>query len=63
MNIAFLVTNAEIEAAAEALRALWDSNDNREAIRRSGHGASWRHQAIVALAAAAASRGVRAVSE
>lgn len=56
------VPRNEIEAAADALRILWNSEENQTAIKESGHGASWFLMAKVALEAALAVRD-RIVSE
>jgi hypothetical protein len=47
----------EIEAAGDALRILWQSNENQAALKATGHGANWFWQARLALEAAAAVRG------
>lgn len=51
----------EIEAAADALRILWESEENQRALRETGCGANWLWQARLALEAAQAVRG-RSVS-
>jgi hypothetical protein len=51
------IPDAEIEAAGDALRELWNSDRNQQALKETGHGASWRYQAQVALEAAARVRG------
>jgi len=51
------VSNAEIEAAADALRVLWESDRNQQALRETGAGAGWLFQAQVALEAALRFRG------
>lgn len=56
------VANAEIEAAADALRILWQSPRNQQSLRETGFGANWLYQAQVALEAAQRVRG-RQVSE
>lgn len=56
------VPSAEIEAAADALRILWNSERNQQSIRETGHGAGWLLQAQVALEAALSVRG-RIVTE
>lgn len=50
------VSKNEIEAAADALRILWESAENQQALRERGAGASWLHQAKIALEAALAVR-------
>lgn len=52
-----IVPGAEIEAAADALRILWNSDENQQAIKETGHGAGWLWQARLALEAALAVRG------
>jgi hypothetical protein len=52
-----LVPAHEIEAAADALRILWNSEENQRAIKETGHGANWLLQARLALEAALAVRG------
>jgi hypothetical protein len=47
----------EIEAAGDALRILWQSDENQAALKETGHGANWFWQARLALEAAAAIRG------
>jgi hypothetical protein len=47
----------EVEIAADALQALWQGERNQQAIRETGHGASFLYMAIVALEAAAKVRG------
>ena len=47
----------EIEAAADALRILWNSEENQRALRETGCGANWLLQARCALEAAQAVRG------
>jgi len=56
------VPNAEIEAAADALRTLWESEENQMHLRETGFGANYLYQAQVALEAALRVRG-RTVSE
>ena len=56
------VSNAEIEAAADALRILWNSDRNKKSLEETGHGAGWLYQAQVALEAALHVRG-RQVTE
>lgn len=56
------VSNAEIEAAADALRILWNSDRNQKSLEETGHGAGWLYQAQIALEAALRVRG-RQVSE
>jgi hypothetical protein len=51
------IPNLEVEIAADALRDLWQSDQNQQAIRETGHGASFLYMAIVALEAAAKVRG------
>ena len=51
------VPNDEIEAAADALRILWNSDRNQQSLKETGHGAGWLYQAQVALEAALAVRG------
>lgn len=51
------VPSHEIEAAADALRILWNSEENQKAIKETGMGASWLFQAKLALEAALAVRG------
>lgn len=51
------VPAAEIEAAADALRILWESEENQRALRETGGGANWLWQARLALEAALAVRG------
>lgn len=48
---------SEIEAAGDALRILWNSDENQAALKETGGGASWFYQARIALEAAAAVRG------
>lgn len=48
---------AEIVAAADAMRILWESERCKQAIKETGHGASWRFLAQVALTAASMVRG------
>jgi hypothetical protein len=55
------IPELEAEIAADALRALWQSDRNQQAIRETGHGASFLYMAIVALEAAAKVRGKTAV--
>jgi hypothetical protein len=55
------IPELEVEIAADALRALWQSERNQQAIRETGHGASFLYMAIVALEAAARVRGKTAV--
>lgn len=47
----------EVEAAADALRILWNSDKNQAALQETGHGASWALMARTALAAAKTVRG------
>lgn len=56
------IPHAEIEAAADALRILWNSEKNQNSLRETGFGASYAYQARVALEAALAVRN-RIVSE
>lgn len=56
------VPNHEIEAAADALRILWESEENQRSLKETGHGAGWLYQAQLALEAALKVRG-RTVSE
>ncbi|WP_291869677.1 hypothetical protein [Bradyrhizobium sp.] len=51
------VPAAEIEAAADALRILWESDENKRALKETGAGANWLWQARLALEAALAVRG------
>lgn len=51
------VSAQEIEAAGDALRILWQSDENQAALKESGHGANYFWQARLALEAAAAVRG------
>lgn len=51
------IPDLEVEIAANALQALWQSERNQQAIRETGHGASFLYMAIVALEAAAQVRG------
>lgn len=51
------VPAAEIEASADALRILWESEENQRAIKETGAGANWLWQARVALEAALVVRG------
>jgi hypothetical protein len=51
------VPNHEIEAAADALRILWNGAENQKSLSETGHGAGWLLQAQVALEAALAVRG------
>lgn len=51
------VPEAEIEAAADALRILWNGDENQASLKATGHGAGWLYQARVALEAALAVRG------
>jgi hypothetical protein len=51
------VSNQEIEAAADALRILWNSDRNQQALKETGAGAGWLLQAQVALEAALLVRG------
>jgi hypothetical protein len=55
------IPNLEVEIAADAIRELWQSDRNRQAISETGHGASFLWMAIVALEAAAKVRGKTAV--
>jgi hypothetical protein len=52
-----LVPSAEIEAAANALRFLWVSEENRRSLMETGRGANYLWQARLALEAALAVRG------
>jgi hypothetical protein len=52
----------EIEAAGDALRILWESDENQAALKETGHGANWFWQARLALEAAAAVRGRQIVT-
>jgi hypothetical protein len=52
-----IVPAAEIEAAADALRILWESPENQHALKETGCGANWLWQARLALEAALAVRG------
>jgi len=52
-----LATPEEIEAAGDALRILWNSDENQAALKETGAGANWFYQARLALEAAAAVRG------
>lgn len=56
------VPNPEIEAASDALRALWQGEENQRHLKETGCGASFLLQAQVALEAALRVRG-RHVSE
>ena len=56
------IPNLEVEIAADAIRELWQSDRNQQAIRETGHGASFLWMAIVALEAAAKVRGKAAVT-
>lgn len=51
------VSAEEIEAAGDALRILWNSDENQASLKETGHGANWFWQARMALEAAAAVRG------
>lgn len=51
------IPEAEIEAAADALRILWNSDRNQQSLKETGHGANWLWQARLALEAALAVRG------
>ena len=51
------IPNLEVEIAADAIRELWQSDRNQQAIRETGHGASFLAMAIIALEAAAKVRG------
>jgi hypothetical protein len=51
------VPNPEIEAAADALRILWQGAQNQSSLKETGHGAGWLYQAQVALEAALKVRG------
>jgi hypothetical protein len=51
------IPDIEVEIAADAIHALWQSDRNQQAIRESGHGASFLAMAIVVLEAAAKVRG------
>jgi hypothetical protein len=55
------IPEIEIEIAADALQALWQSERNQRALRETGHGASFLYMAIVALEAAAKVRGRHAI--
>jgi hypothetical protein len=57
------IPDLEVEIAADAIRDLWQSDRNQQAIRETGHGASFLAMAIVALEAAAKVRGKTAVSD
>lgn len=50
------VTAAEIEAAADALKTLWESEENQRSLEKTGFGANYLWQARLALKAAAAVR-------
>lgn len=52
-----VVPASEIEAAADALRILWESEENQRALKETGCGANWLWQARLALEAALAVRG------
>lgn len=56
------IPNAEIEAAADALRILWNSDKNQTSLKETGFGASWLLQAQTALEAALSVRN-RIVSD
>lgn len=51
------VPAAEIEAAADALRILWESEENQRSLKETGCGANWLWQARLAREAALAVRG------
>lgn len=51
------VSAIEIEAAGDALRALWGSDENQAALKETGHGSNFFWQARIALEAAALVRG------
>jgi len=51
------VAPEEIEAAADALRILWEGEENQKALKATGSGANYLWQARVALEAALAVRG------
>jgi hypothetical protein len=57
------IPDLEVEIAADAIRELWQSDRNQQAIRETGHGASFLAMAIVALEAAAKVRGKTTVSD
>jgi len=58
------IPDLEVQIAADALMALWHSEENQRALRETGHGASFLYMAIVALEAAAKVRGrIAAYSE
>lgn len=46
------VPDAEVEAAADALRILWNSEENKRNLEETGFGASYAYQAKVAIEAA-----------
>lgn len=52
-----VVPAQEIEAAADALRILWESEENQRSLRETGYGAGWLWQARLALEAAQLVRG------
>jgi hypothetical protein len=56
------VAASEIEAAADALRILWQGEENQRSLRETGFGANYLLQARVALEAALLVRG-REVTE
>jgi hypothetical protein len=56
------VPNPEIEAAGDALQALWNGEENQRHLKETGCGASFLFQAQVALEAALLVRG-RLVSQ
>lgn len=56
------VPEAEIIAAADALRIMWESEENQISLRETGYGAGWLFQARAALDAALSVRG-RAIVE
>jgi hypothetical protein len=51
------VPTNEIEAGADALKALWESEENQRAIRETGYGYSYLFQARAVLEAALKVRG------
>jgi len=57
------IPDLEVEIAADAIRELWQSDRNQQAIRETGYGASFLAMAIVALEAAAKVRGKTPVSD
>lgn len=48
---------AEIEAAADTIKAIWESDDCQRAVRETGFGASYFYLARAALEAAGLVRG------